>query len=92
MTIIWCDYNLFDLHQHIYVVDDKADVKCGAICAVEDIGENIAELCYRYGTNQIMLNGNSLYNKKIMKDIYQYNNLKYSNKIEKFEIKEIKNV
>ena len=70
-----CNFNLFDLHQNIFLVDKKGKTKCVAISSLEDLGNTLEIMCLKHKENKVKLFGNEEYAKKIKENI----NSKYSN-------------
>lgn len=69
---------MFDLHQYIQLLTEKdAEVVC--ISTLEDLGENIANICNERNIYEVHLYGNKEYSEKIIEDIHFTNKTKYSN-------------
>lgn len=56
--VIVCNFNLFDLHQNIFLIDPTADTyECIGISMVSDLGNTIAMLCNKHQTYHVHLVG-----------------------------------
>lgn len=71
-------FNLFELHQSIFLIDDEKQSHI-AICTLDDMGKNIADFCHIHQVNQVHLYGNNETAKEIALDIRSNAGLKYSN-------------
>ena len=80
--IIYCNYNLFDLHQGIYIHDPKEPgvVTKVAITTLDNLGYTIAEMCDKYDIYKVRLFGSQAHAESIVDDIQTYALNKYSNK------------
>lgn len=71
-------FHLFDLHQSIFLIDEEKQSHI-AICNLQDMAKNIADLCHVHQVNQVHLYGTSEVAKEIADDIRANSGLKYSN-------------
>ena len=81
MKILTCNFNLYDLHQSIYFIDEETNtIKKLCICTVDEIGNHMAQLANQLDINIIHLYGNDEYINDIVNRIqssnYNSNNLK----------------
>lgn len=76
---IVCQYQLFDLHQNIMLIDgEDAQVVC--ISSLDNLGGDIANMCDKFDVYDVHLYGATSYADKIVKQIVEVNNIKYSNR------------
>lgn len=83
--ILVCNFNLFDLHQTIMLVDDY-DHKTVSVTTLTDLGKSLSELCNANGIEYIHLYGDNSYANKIIKDFDKASNLKFSKNKVKIEV------
>lgn len=81
MKILTCNFNLYDLHQSIYLIDEETEtMKKLCICTVDEIGNHMAQLASQLDINKIHLYGNNEYVNDIVNKIqssnYNSNNIK----------------
>ena len=82
-----CNFNLFDLHQHIYLVDHEANTsKRLGICNLDSIAKMMTELCYANDVYKIHLFGNKEYAEAIVQDIDVYSGSAYLNGLISVEV------
>ena len=74
MKVLTCNFNLYDLHQSIFLVDQEEDtVKKLCICSIDEIGNHMAQLASQLDVNNIHLYGNKDYAESIINTIRQSN-------------------
>jgi hypothetical protein len=76
---IVCSFNLFDLDQWVYIVDD-GNAKIGAITNLQRLGETIANLSATNNIDNVKLIGNATYASDIVNDIHEHNARYYNNR------------
>ena len=78
-------FHLFELHQSIFLIDDENQSHI-AICSLDDMAKNIADLCHVHQVNNVHLFGNAETAKEIASDIRANSGLKYNNNTIEVEI------
>lgn len=83
-----CNFNMFDLHQQIYLIDHEANTsKRLGLCSLETIGKMLVELCFANNVNKVHLFGNSEYAEVIKSDIDMHSGCSaYSNGLIEVEV------
>lgn len=78
MKKVYCEINMFDLHQNIYIVDSATGNKeCVAITTLEELPEAICAICDAEKICRVWLNGNGVYGATISKNIVEYSKKHY---------------
>lgn len=85
MKALICNFNLYDLHQRITLVENN-DTHDVAICTLDNIGTEMANMCNRYDVNHVHLYGPAVYAEKLVRDIIKQNKLLYSNRAIDIEV------
>ena len=78
-------FNLFELYQSIFLIDDEKQSHI-AICSLDDMAKNIADLCHIHQVSNVHLFGNAETAKEIALDIRSNASLKYGNNMIEVEI------
>ena len=79
MKRIYCELHLFDLNQHIYIVDtDTGEKNCVAVTSAEQLPEVISAISNEKEVNKIYLAGNSVLGYTISEDIITYSKIHYN--------------
>lgn len=82
MKYIMCKFDMFNINQTFYLIEDNRQVIIGQI-PIEEIIETLPVYCNRYEAYKIHFYGNSEYLYKISEEIM---NTKYSNKPIEIEV------
>lgn len=76
---IVCQYQLFDLHQNIMLIDgNDAQVVC--ISNLDRLGGDIADMCDKFDVHDVHIYGAPMYADRIVKQIVETNSVNYSNR------------
>lgn len=87
MKTIVCNFNLFDLHQNVYLINPEENVNRHiAITNLEDLGKVIAEMCTNNNATKIHLYGNASFAQAIIRDIDIHSGSAYSKNIIEVEV------
>lgn len=79
MKRIYCELHLFDLNQHIYIVDtDTGEKNCVAVTSAEQLPEVISAISNEKEVNTIYLAGNSVFAAMLAEDIVEYSKIHYN--------------
>lgn len=79
MKRVYCEINMFDLHQNVYVVDSSTGNKeCVAITTLEELPEVISAICDAREVYKVTLAGNSIYGAAVFEDILAYSKKHYN--------------
>lgn len=70
MTKIFCHFSLFDLHQKVYLVDGN-ETREICVSTLDDLEEDIAKMCIKYGVNRVLLKGNKEYGSAMAEGIHR---------------------
>ena len=76
---IFCKPELFDLHQHIYIIDNKGGQSMTALSTIEDLPKTLFSLCYSKNIFDIHLVGNKSYLDPIVESIKEFEIKTYNN-------------
>lgn len=76
---ILCNIFMFDLHQRIIFVDEKANMNEIGIANLDNLSEMIADLCTQYNVNKVHLIGNKEYADMTASEIRLHGAAKYGN-------------
>ena len=80
MKKIFCNINLFDLHQQVYLIDTDANKEdCIGLTELDKIPEMICSLCDNKKVYKVILSGNKEYNNKLSNNILEYSKMNYNN-------------
>ena len=88
MKKIFCNINLFDLNQQIFLIDiehPSLDVLLGETEFI-DLGKKISAINEQAKVNNVMLKGNKELLEPIVEEILSYSKTKYNNEEIKVEI------
>lgn len=88
MKKIFCNVNMFDLEQLIYIIDDETDGKdIVAMSTIEELPATISALSSEMGIADVVLSGNIVtYNTLLSDNIIQYSKLNYNQNEIKVEV------
>lgn len=88
MKKIFCNVNMFDLEQLIYIIDDETDGKdIVAMSTIEELPATISALSNEMGIADVVLSGNIVtYNTLLSDNIIQYSKLNYNQNEIKVEV------
>ena len=88
MKKIFCNVNMFDLEQLIYIIDDETNGKdIVAMSTIEELPATISALSSEMGIADIVLSGNIVtYNALLSDNIIQYSKLNYNQNEIKVEV------
>lgn len=88
MKKIFCNINMFDLEQLIYIIDDETDGKdIVAMSTIEELPATISALSSEMGIADVVLSGNIVtYNTLLSDNIIQYSKLNYNQNEIKVEV------
>ena len=79
MKRIYCELHLFDLNQHIYIVDtDTGEKNCVAVTSAEQLPEVISAISNEKKVNKVYLAGNSIFAAMLAEDIVEYSKRNYN--------------
>ena len=79
MQRIYCELHLFELNQHIYIVDtDTGNKDCVAVTSIEQLPEVISALSSEKQVNTIYLAGNSVFASMVAEDVVEYSKRHYN--------------
>lgn len=59
MKAILCNFNLFDLHQPIHLVEEDGEPHLVGVSSLDKLGEDIYAICNKYGVTEVHLFGNA---------------------------------
>lgn len=87
MKKIFCELNIFDLEQKVYVIDDETGERdIVAIAMVEELPAAISALSSENQIPNVVLSGNFTYSSLISENIIAYSKLNYNNNEIKVEV------
>ena len=88
MKKIFCNVNMFDLEQLVYIIDDETDGKdVVAMSTIEELPATISALSSEMGIVDVVLSGNIVtYNTLLSDNIIQYSKLNYNQNEIKVEV------
>lgn len=88
MKKIFCNVNMFDLEQLIYIIDDETNGKdIVAMSTIEELPATISALSSEMGIADVVLSGNIVtYNALLSDNIIQYSKLNYNQNEIKVEV------
>lgn len=88
MKKIFCNVNMFDLEQLVYIIDDETDGKdIVAMSTIEELPATISALSNEMGIADVVLSGNIVtYNTLLSDNIIQYSKLNYNQNEIKVEV------
>lgn len=88
MKKIFCNVNMFDLEQLVYIIDDETDGKdVVAMSTIEELPATISALSSEMGIADVVLSGNIVtYNALLSDNIIQYSKLNYNQNEIKVEV------
>ena len=88
MKKIFCNINMFDLEQLVYIIDDETDGKdIVAMSTIEELPATISALSSEMGIADVVLSGNIVtYNTLLSDNIIQYSKLNYNQNEIKVEV------
>ena len=88
MKKIFCNVNMFDLEQLVYIIDDETDGKdIVAMSTIEELPATISALSSEMGIADVVLSGNIVtYNALLSDNIIQYSKLNYNQNEIKVEV------
>ena len=88
MKKIFCNVNMFDLEQLVYIIDDETDGKdIVAMSTIEELPATISTLSSEMGIADVVLSGNIVtYNTLLSDNIIQYSILNYNQNEIKVEV------
>jgi hypothetical protein len=76
---IYCDINLFDLYQKVYIINPSLGLKeCVTVSPMEELPEVINAVSNEKNIKKILLTGNAILCDSIAQDITVYNRKNYS--------------
>lgn len=83
---IYCNFELFDAHQTIYLIDEKGKKTKLDCVNAEFFPEAIIKHCEENKTNQIKLSGSKTFLSALTEEIMSYAKLHYSNRDYEIEV------
>jgi hypothetical protein len=88
MKKIFCNVNMFDLEQLVYIIDDETDSKdIVTMSTIEELPATISALSSEMGIANVVLSGNIVtYNTLLSDNIIQYSKLNYNQNEIKVEV------
>lgn len=88
MKKIFCNVNMFDLEQLIYIIDDETNGKdIVSMSTIEELPATISALSSEMGITDVVLSGNIVtYNSLLSDNIIQYSKLNYNQNEIKVEV------
>ena len=80
MSTVICNFNLFDLHQDICVIEDGGEIKRVAVSELGRLADDILDICEVKGIKKVHLIGDEEYaNNSLIPAIRNRGNIKFSN-------------
>lgn len=76
---IICQFHLFDLHQHIMLIDGT-DSQVVCISTLDHLGADLAQACNKFDVNDVHIYGSASYAEKIIEQLVKENSTKYANR------------
>lgn len=86
MPLIYCNLNLFDYNQNIYIIKEDGNKSEALLAPTEEVGLAIASICNERKIYNIELRGIEEYVLNVVNDIYNVFNLKYANELNLLKI------
>ena len=88
MKKIFCNVNMFDFEQLVYIIDDETNSRdIVAVSTIDELPATISGLSSEMGITNIVLGGNTVtYNTLLSDNIIQYSKLNYNQNEIKVEV------
>lgn len=78
MKKICCNIHMFDLNQHINIIDtDTGENICVAVATMEELPEVISAISNERNITNVVLSGNSIFSAAVSEDIIAYSKMHY---------------
>ena len=78
MKKICCNIHMFDLNQHINIIDtDTGENVCVAVATMEELPEVISAISNERNITNVVLSGNSIFSTAVSEDIIAYSKMHY---------------